>query len=143
MDATTPLAKQLQDPYGGSIVLINKFTVALEDRDALVAAWADDAAYFKQQPGFISAQLHRGIGESPVFLNYAVWDSVDEVQNSVRAPGIPESAGAVSRQRRGIAPLVREDRGAGHLRRVILGLRGRPIVYGSHARCISHASRND
>jgi len=31
MDATAPLAKQLQEPYGGSVVLINKFTVALED----------------------------------------------------------------------------------------------------------------
>ena len=86
MDATTPLAKQLQDPYGGSVVLINKFTVALEDRDALVAAWADDAAYFKQQPGCISAQLHRGIGESPVFLNYAVWESVEAFRTAFGRP---------------------------------------------------------
>ena len=86
MDATAPLAKQLQEPYGGSVVLINKFTVALEDRDALVAAWADDAAYFKQQPGFISAQLHRGIGESPVFLNYAVWESVEAFRTAFGRP---------------------------------------------------------
>jgi heme-degrading monooxygenase HmoA len=86
MDATAPLAKQLQDPYGGSVVLINKFTVALEDRDALVAAWANDAAYFKQQPGFISAQLHRGIGESPVFLNYAVWESVEAFKAAFGRP---------------------------------------------------------
>jgi heme-degrading monooxygenase HmoA len=29
----------------------------------------------KQQPGFISTQLHRAIGESPTYLNYAVWES--------------------------------------------------------------------
>ena len=86
MDTTTPLAQQLQDPYGGSVVLINKFTVAPTDRDRLVAAWADDAAYFKQQPGFISAQLHRGIGASPVFLNYAVWESVDAFRTAFGRP---------------------------------------------------------
>ena len=37
MHPLAPLATQLQDPYGGSVVLINKFTVAPEDRDALVA----------------------------------------------------------------------------------------------------------
>ena len=29
----------------------------------------------KRQPGFISTQLHRAIGESPTYLNYAVWKS--------------------------------------------------------------------
>lgn len=29
----------------------------------------------KAQPGFISTQLHRAIGESPTYLNYAVWES--------------------------------------------------------------------
>jgi heme-degrading monooxygenase HmoA len=86
MDATIPLSKQLEVPHGGPVVLINKFSVALEDRDALIAAWADDAAYFKHQPGFISAQLHRGIGESPVFLNYAVWESVDAFRAAFGRP---------------------------------------------------------
>ena len=86
MHPMTPLAQQLQDPFGGSVVLINTLTVALKDRDALVAAWAVDAAYFKQQPGFISAQLHRGIGASPVFLNYAVWESVEAFRTAFGRP---------------------------------------------------------
>lgn len=86
MDSHTPLSKQLADGYAGPVVLINKFTVAPEDRDALVRAWTDDAAYFKQQPGFISAQLHRGIGESTVFLNYAVWESVDAFRHAFGQP---------------------------------------------------------
>ncbi|MGE5706542.1 MAG: antibiotic biosynthesis monooxygenase family protein [Nitrososphaerales archaeon] len=34
--------------------------------------WAEDAANFKQQPGFISTQLHKGIGKSSILINYAV-----------------------------------------------------------------------
>jgi hypothetical protein len=60
------------------VVLINKFTVAPEEADQLVEAWAVDAAFMKSQPGFISTQLHRGIGESSVFLNYAIWGSTEE-----------------------------------------------------------------
>jgi heme-degrading monooxygenase HmoA len=30
----------------------------------------------KRQPGYISTQLHQGIGGSTVFMNYAVWESV-------------------------------------------------------------------
>lgn len=86
MDGTTPLMKQLAEPHGGPVVLVNKFTVAREDREALVAAWADDAAFFKQQPGFISAQLHRGLADSPVFFNYAVWESVDAFRAAFGRP---------------------------------------------------------
>jgi heme-degrading monooxygenase HmoA len=39
-------------------------------------AWEVDANWMKQQPGYISTQLHQGIGSSTVFMNYAVWESV-------------------------------------------------------------------
>ena len=45
------------------------------DVDQFLGAWAADAVFFKQQPGFISAQLHRGIAGSSLFLNYAGWES--------------------------------------------------------------------
>jgi heme-degrading monooxygenase HmoA len=77
MDLNVPLMRQLGDSHAGPVVLINKFTVAAEECDALTRAWSDDAVIMKQQPGFISTQLHRGIGGSCVFLNYAVWESVD------------------------------------------------------------------
>lgn len=57
------------------MILINSFTVAPEEADALVTAWARDAAFMKAQPGFISTQLHRGIGGSGTFLNQAIWES--------------------------------------------------------------------
>jgi heme-degrading monooxygenase HmoA len=75
MDAVG-IRDQLGDASSEPVVLVNLFHVAPEDADALLAAWADDARYFKAQPGFISAQLHRGTMGSSTFLNYAVWESV-------------------------------------------------------------------
>jgi len=74
MDKEVSIRDQLEDT-GGPVILINKFTVKLDEAEQLVGAWADDAAWMKRQPGFISTQLHRGIGGSAVFLNYAVWES--------------------------------------------------------------------
>lgn len=74
MDEKVTLDKQLKENVS-PVILINKFNVKPEEADQFLKAWADDAAYFKSQPGFISAQLHRGIGGSGVFVNYAVWES--------------------------------------------------------------------
>jgi heme-degrading monooxygenase HmoA len=74
MDEKVSIQDQLEDT-GGPVILINRFTVKADQADQLLRAWANDAAWMKQQAGFISAQLHRGIAGSGVFLNYAVWES--------------------------------------------------------------------
>jgi heme-degrading monooxygenase HmoA len=86
MDERVTLREQMTT-QAGPVVLINKFTVAPGEADELLAAWAADAAFMKSQPGFISTQLHRGIGDSSVFINYAVWESTDAF---ARAFGQPE-----------------------------------------------------
>jgi len=74
MDEKVSIQAQLEDS-GGPVILINKFTVKPDEAEQLMRAWAEDAAWMKRQPGFISTQLHRGIAGSGVFLNYAVWES--------------------------------------------------------------------
>jgi hypothetical protein len=83
MDENVTLAVQLEEEEGGGpVILINKFNIKPEDVDnnnSLLNAWAADAAdyYLKQKESiFIYSQLHRGIGGSCVFINYAVWESV-------------------------------------------------------------------
>lgn len=93
MDPAVPLAAQLQDE-GGSVVLINTITVAPGDADALQAAWAEDAALMKAQPGFISTQLHRGIAGSGVFLNHAVWQSTAHFRAAFASPEFRARLGA-------------------------------------------------
>ena len=57
------------------MVLVNVFTLDKADEQALLETWQDDAEFMKRQPGIISTQLHRAIGESPAYLNCAVWES--------------------------------------------------------------------
>ena len=62
----------------GPVILINKLTIIPGEVDQLLRGlWAADAANFKNQSGFISTQLHRRIGGSCVFVNYAVWETTE------------------------------------------------------------------
>ena len=74
MDTGFPIERQLA-VEASPIVLVNVFTLAAADEEATLRAWEADARFMKQQPGFISTQLHRALGESPTYLNYAVWES--------------------------------------------------------------------
>ena len=86
MDDQVTYVQQLQDD-DGQVVLINQFNLASGDADRFLEAWADDAAFMKQQPGFISTQLHRGTAGSTTFINVAVWESARALG---RAFGSPE-----------------------------------------------------
>lgn len=68
------------------VVLVNIFTVDPSEADAVVAAWTRDALFMKRQPGFIWTQLHRGIGESSTFMNYAIWESVADFKAAFEHP---------------------------------------------------------
>lgn len=81
MDKQVKISAQIQEG-GGPVILVNVFTVMPEETDQFLDAWAADAAIMKRQPGFISGQLHRGIAGSGAFLNYAVWESVDDFQKA-------------------------------------------------------------
>jgi heme-degrading monooxygenase HmoA len=74
LDPNFPIDRQLAIE-AGPVVLINVFTIDKADEQVFVDAWQNDAVFMKQQPGFISTQLHRAVGDSPTYLNYAVWES--------------------------------------------------------------------
>lgn len=85
MDKNVGLFDQLSEEVG-PIILINTFTVAPDDVDELLAAWEEDATYLKSKPGFISTQMHRGIAGSCVFVNHAVWESVEAFRDAFGDP---------------------------------------------------------
>lgn len=73
LDPAFPIERQLAVD-ATPVVLVNVFTLDKADEQRFLQAWQDDALFMKRQPGFISTQLHRAIGESPTYLNYAVWE---------------------------------------------------------------------
>jgi heme-degrading monooxygenase HmoA len=85
MDEHTTYMQQLQEDRG-PIVLINQFNMAPEDAERFLQVWADDAAFMKEQPGFISTQLHRGTAGSSTFINVAVWESARALGEAFRSP---------------------------------------------------------
>jgi heme-degrading monooxygenase HmoA len=85
MDNQVTFMEQLQQETG-PVVLINQFNVEPDDAERLAKVWADDAAFMKRQPGFISAQLHRGIAGSTTFMNVALWESARALAAAFRSP---------------------------------------------------------
>lgn len=93
LDPLVPIDRQLA-ATATPVVLINVFTVDSADVDALLSAWEHDASWMKQQPGYISTQLHRGIAGSCVFLNYAVWESVAHFRQAFSHPDFRKALAA-------------------------------------------------
>lgn len=93
MDEKYPIERQLA-VEAAPVVLINLFTLDAADEEQFLDAWKDDAGFMKRQPGFISTQLHRAIGESPTYLNYAVWDSTDTFRAAFTHPEFIAKLGA-------------------------------------------------
>ena len=93
LDENCPILQQL-DEHVSPITLVNIFTVAPEDADHLIRAWENDAKWMKKQPGYISTQLHRAIGQSSMFMNYAIWDSVEDFRNAFNHPEFKETMAA-------------------------------------------------
>ena len=91
MDERTSYMQQLQEDRG-PIVLINEFNLAPEDVELFLEVWADDAAFMKQQPGFISTQLHRGTAGSTTFVNVAVWESSRALGEAFASPEFQQRA---------------------------------------------------
>ncbi len=85
LDPDFPIQQQMGID-AGPVVLVNLFTVDPEDQDAIVDAWKADAQWMKKQPGYISTQMHKAVGGSCMFLNYAVWDSVADFRTAFSNP---------------------------------------------------------
>ena len=84
MDDRVKFKEQIEEKeIDGSIILINKFNVEPDKVEQFLKDWGKDAINFKQQPGFISVQLHKGIGKSSVFIIYAVWESIEHYKEAV------------------------------------------------------------
>jgi quinol monooxygenase YgiN len=82
MDERVGIFTQMEEDVG-PVILINKFSVDPKEFDQFLKGYTADSEEFKQLPGFISTQLHKGIGGSGTFVNYAVWESAAHFKRAV------------------------------------------------------------
>jgi heme-degrading monooxygenase HmoA len=99
LDPNFSLQQQYADTSGKTTILLNVFSVDPKDEEAFKRAWQQDAEFFKRQPGYVSAQLHRGIGDSHMWFNYAVFENTaafaatnDQPEFRPLRGGYPDSA---------------------------------------------------
>lgn len=92
-DNECPIKKQLSTE-ASPVILVNSFTVARDQIDAVVQAWEADATWLKKQPGYISTQLHRAVEPSTMFFNYAVWESVAHFRAAFSHPDFQSTLAA-------------------------------------------------
>ena len=85
LDPAFPIDRQIAVD-ASPVVLVNVFTLEAADEAGFLKVWEDDAAFMKRQPGFISTQLHRAIGDSPTYLNYAIWQSTADFRAAFTHP---------------------------------------------------------
>ena len=94
MDEKVTFLQQIDEDVG-PVMQINKFNVNPEEVDQFLKAFASTAEVLKQQPGYISAQLHRGIAGSCVFLNYEVWESAEHFKRAISSPDFQSNLAAL------------------------------------------------
>ena len=94
-----PIERQLQ-MEASPVVLLNVLTLDKADEPNFLKIWEDDAAFMKRQPGFISTRLHRAVGESPTYLNDAVWESVAAFRGAFTHPDFVAKTSGLSGVRR-------------------------------------------
>jgi heme-degrading monooxygenase HmoA len=85
LDPAFPIERQIAIE-ASPVVLVNVFTLDKADEQTFLKTWQDDAHFMKHQPGFISTQLHRAIGDNPTYLNYAVWETTEHFRAAFTHP---------------------------------------------------------
>jgi heme-degrading monooxygenase HmoA len=93
LDPAFPIDRQVAIE-ASPVVLVNLFTLDKAHEQAFLEAWQPDAVFMKAQAGFISTQLHRAIGDSPTYLNYAVWESTAAFRAAFNHPKFRETLSA-------------------------------------------------
>lgn len=91
LEPRATIESQLSDT-GGPVILLNVFTMEPQDAEGFLKAWSAESQFFAEQPGYISTQLHKGIGGDTMYVNYAVWESTADFAAAFQNPKFKETA---------------------------------------------------
>jgi heme-degrading monooxygenase HmoA len=85
LDDRVTFRQQLEHNVG-PVVLMSTFLVPPDRVDNFLEGFKKQFAIMRKQPGLISAQFHRGIAGSSLFMNYIVWESTDAFRHGYESP---------------------------------------------------------
>jgi quinol monooxygenase YgiN len=78
VDLAMSFEDQIGSDHKGSVIMVSTYSFeSRDDLDGFIAIWSEMADFMRAQPGFVSAQVHRGIGGANVLMNYATWESLE------------------------------------------------------------------
>ena len=71
-----------------NVIVINPFEVPKGKEEQALAVWDKFAEYFRKQPGYISAKLHRAVNPDARFhlVTFAEWASADHFLAALQSP---------------------------------------------------------
>jgi heme-degrading monooxygenase HmoA len=98
MDPTVSFDKQIANNVA-PVVLLSTFLVKPEHVEEFLAGFRKQFAIMRKQPGLISAQLHRGIAGSCLFMNYVIWASTDAFKHGFESSFRPNSSNILPERR--------------------------------------------
>lgn len=91
LDPNVNINTQLEEGNTNPVILLSKFIVRPDDIEIFLKVFENTTKIMKQQPGFISAQLHQGIAGSHTFFNYGVWESAAHFKRAFNNPAFQKA----------------------------------------------------
>lgn len=81
-----------------NVIVINPFEVDKGKEEDALASWAQFAAYFQKQPGYVSGKLHRAINPDARFhlVTVAEWESPETFMAALNNPELKRVMAAAS-----------------------------------------------
>jgi heme-degrading monooxygenase HmoA len=107
--------KQQLERNVGPVVFMSTFPMPPDQIGNFLAGFRKQFAIMRKQPGLISAQLHRGIAGSRLFMNYIAWESVDAFKLGYELPEFQAQLKQYPRGHRRLGKLLSEGRRSRHV----------------------------
>ena len=82
-DAAHTLLAKAQASQEAVVTLTNQFIVSQDQLPEFLDRWSGIGAYMKQQPGFVSAELHKDILNSQEWVMSEQWKSLDAYRRAI------------------------------------------------------------
>jgi hypothetical protein len=108
--------KQQLEHNIGPVVLMSTFLVLPDQVDNFLEGFKKQFAIMRKPPGLISAQLHRGIAGSSLFMNLHRLGIGRRLQARLRAAGVSGAAKTVPPGHRRLGEFLSKGRHSGYVR---------------------------